>query len=515
MALRFENQPKAIDKEKRETSRDMDRRDFLSFLKKFGKVFAASVILSRAYNFAREYNEPYEEAEAGSDGIPDSRQADGPDIDQINALNEGDNKASIKRVEKEEQKELASILEILDFDKPGRIRITPDIMKKVQRMQLKEFKRDKSMADAYREIGKWAPYLQAEFQRVFQKNIERLEKRGKTEKLEAFKRGGILENLYFLALPESHFRFSRRSASGADGPYQFMPETAKDQGLKVEGIIDERCDPIKSAAAAAKLLVYLFNKTGDWDMALSGYNGSYIWKYLDQLDDGKKPSYEDFCGFLEYRINNIREISKNKLYDAYKVKPGESIRSVARSAGVAPDVICDENGIKPKTDLQAGQILKIPLDESKNKEGRKKYFLRMVSDMSQNLRYPGRFWAIIDLVDSGYFGRQDHKINFRCIKVEQKTGLVKYALKKGETLKDVVKKYGIQEKDFLAANGARTVWTAKAGQKVSIPNQAIPTTLNSIASQHKTTLARLQYLNPAIKKHCESQPLPVGYEIRI
>lgn len=63
------------------------------------------------------------------------------------------------------------------------------------------------------------------------------------------------------------------ASSGAAGAYQFMPATAREMGLKVNGQEDERLDPEKSRAAASVYLRKLLKKyDGNIDNALRAYN---------------------------------------------------------------------------------------------------------------------------------------------------------------------------------------------------------------------------------------------------
>ncbi|HDV7153913.1 TPA: lytic transglycosylase domain-containing protein [Yersinia enterocolitica] len=62
--------------------------------------------------------------------------------------------------------------------------------------------------------------------------------------------------------------------SGATGAYQFMTPAAKDMGLRVDSVVDERLDPAKSREAARKYLNLLLNRYGgDKKLALMAYNG--------------------------------------------------------------------------------------------------------------------------------------------------------------------------------------------------------------------------------------------------
>lgn len=78
--------------------------------------------------------------------------------------------------------------------------------------------------------------------------------------------------LKYLPVIESALNPKAVSRVGATGLWQFMLATGKQYGLRVNSLVDDRKDPIRSSYAAARFLRDLYRIFGDWTLAIAAYN---------------------------------------------------------------------------------------------------------------------------------------------------------------------------------------------------------------------------------------------------
>ena len=83
---------------------------------------------------------------------------------------------------------------------------------------------------------------------------------------------GLPSEVKYITIIESTLEPTASSSVGAAGLWQLMPYTAKELGLKINSIVDERKHIEKSTRAAAEYIANLYEKFGDWNLTFAAYN---------------------------------------------------------------------------------------------------------------------------------------------------------------------------------------------------------------------------------------------------
>lgn len=127
-------------------------------------------------------------------------------------------------------------------------------------------------------------------------------------------KNGIPDDFKYLAVIESSL-VNAVSPAGARGIWQFMPATAKENGMEVNDYVDERYDLEKSTQAACKYLNEAKAKFGNWTSAAASYNGGMS-GISRKLEEQQVESFYDLLLTEEtsryvFRILALKEIMKN------------------------------------------------------------------------------------------------------------------------------------------------------------------------------------------------------------
>lgn len=150
---------------------------------------------------------------------------------------------------------------------------------------------------------------------------------------------GIPEDFKYMPLVESGFK-PGSSSKGASGYWQFMPETARGFGLKVNSEIDERHNVRKSTIAACKYLKSLYREFGSWTLAAAAYNigGNSLKRHIAKQNEDnyyKMKLNRETASYL-FQLMSMKEIiEKPKLYGYYH----KTTKLIAYADGPSKDPI--------------------------------------------------------------------------------------------------------------------------------------------------------------------------------
>lgn len=87
-----------------------------------------------------------------------------------------------------------------------------------------------------------------------------------------FREEGIPENVTWLGQVESTWKPTAMSWASASGLWQFIPGTGTRFGLRRTAHVDERNSFDEATRASARYLKFLFNRYGNWELAMAAYN---------------------------------------------------------------------------------------------------------------------------------------------------------------------------------------------------------------------------------------------------
>lgn len=125
--------------------------------------------------------------------------------------------------------------------------------------------------DDHQLVNRWIEYFQG---RGRERMTTYLERSGRYLPMmkNVLRENGLPEELVYIALIESGFSPRAHSRASAVGYWQFIRETGRRYGLKVDTFIDERRDPVLSTKAAVEYFKTLYSLFGSWHLAMASYN---------------------------------------------------------------------------------------------------------------------------------------------------------------------------------------------------------------------------------------------------
>jgi membrane-bound lytic murein transglycosylase D len=263
---------------------------------------------------------------------------------------------------------------------------------------------------------------------------------------------GMPQDLIYLAQAESAFQPTALSRAGARGIWQFVAYRGMEYGLRHTWWIDERQDPEKATRAAAQHLRDLYAQFGDWYLAMAAYNcgPGNVQKGIERT------GYADFWEL--YRRKVLPKETRNyvpiilALTLIAKDAPHYGIQNVELDQPVPTDVVKPGRAV----DLRlVAETIDVDVDTLRNLNPA---LLRMATpdDPSFELHLPAgtaeKFSAeIADIPPDKWVSWRRHRVEA------------------GETLTSIAKKYRVTAAAISEANSLEKGAALEAGAKLIIP----------------------------------------------
>lgn len=300
---------------------------------------------------------------------------------------------------------------------------------------------------------------------------------------QALEEEGLPLELKYLPVIESALNPNAVSRAGAAGLWQFMIGTAKGVGLEVNSLVDERRDPYRSSAKAAKYLHSLYDIYHDWSLAIAAYNcgPGNVNKAMRRAGDGGA-AVKDFWAIYPYLPKETRGyvpafIAANYVMTYFK------LHNISPSLAKRP-LITDTVHVTRRIHLQQiSDVLGLPIEEIRvlNPHFRKDvipgnthaYALSLPSQqvysyiMSEDsiANYNASRYSPRDVVEPAGYSSGDDKAQYT---YTTKTVTKYHKVRRGETLGKIASRYGVSQSNLRKWNGIGRKGGVQRGQTLKI-----------------------------------------------
>ncbi len=262
---------------------------------------------------------------------------------------------------------------------------------------------------------------------------------------------GLPEDFVYLPLVESHFSPQAFSRAGAVGLWQFVPATARKYGLKIDGWIDERRDPIKSTRAAAAYLKDLHLAFDRWYFATAAYNAGQ--GAMEKVMQNSRP--KNFAALIEKTKlsaetrNFLPKFVAAALIGANPEKYG--------FGNVVQEAQFEYEEVEVQGNLQLASLADMAATDT--------YILRELNPALLRSQTPPGEKGYVLRVPAGH--ASTFELAYGQSRETEQAQIVTHEVKRGETLFSIARRYGQQVRALMELNGL-TDSHLRIGQKLKI-----------------------------------------------
>ncbi|HOL78393.1 MAG TPA: LysM peptidoglycan-binding domain-containing protein, partial [Candidatus Hydrogenedentes bacterium] len=289
---------------------------------------------------------------------------------------------------------------------------------------------------------------------------------------------GLPQDLFWLAIVESWFNPRAYSRAGAAGMWQFMKDTGRRYGLRIDNYVDERYNWERSTDAAIAYLKDLYAEFGEWPVAIAAYNMGEggmeravaaaggerdIWKLLES--PGARLMQEETQKFYPKLVASIIVASSPESYGftlnpippqdyiRVPVQGSYSLAELEKSCGLAEGSLKELNPdlIRGYTPPTGEYPVAVPTHAHT-------MFLAALETVP---KHTTSLWALL----GGTENASEKESSSR-----RPTST--YVVRRGDTLSKIASKFGVTVADLMAANKITSSKGLLVGKRLTIPKTA-------------------------------------------
>jgi membrane-bound lytic murein transglycosylase D len=272
----------------------------------------------------------------------------------------------------------------------------------------------------------------------------------------ALQREGLPPSLRFLPVVESGYSPRAVSRASAVGLWQFMRPTARQMGLEVTGLVDERRDPVAATGAAVRYLRALRERFDSWFLALAAYNGgpTRVERLLERHAPGAEPSDELYFRIRPHLPRETREYVA-KFFAAVRVAedPGRFGLEIPRPL---PPLAYEEVVLPDATSLDVvAELARVPEERVVELNP---HLVRRLTPRGQETPVrlpPGRGAGLREA--------------WEALPVSRRVSIREHRVASGETLWGIARQYGLRVRELRDANPSVSPRRMRPGQTLLIP----------------------------------------------
>lgn len=304
---------------------------------------------------------------------------------------------------------------------------------------------------------------------------------------EMLDRHKVPEELKYLTIVESALNPQATSRAGAAGLWQFMYGTGKHYDLEISSLVDERRDPFKSTAAAARYLRTLYDMYGDWQMAMAAYN----------------------CGPGNVNKAIARSGGKHTFWEVYPYLPRETrgyvpkyiaatyIMNYYHEHGLVAghyDIPVRTDTIHLHRDVHLGVVEKftaIPSEQLRQLNPQFRTDVIPASSRMYALSLPTGKTSLFLQYEDTICKESKDTISKKAVVALSTNTPVYHKVRKGETFSSIAKKYGVSVSSLRRWNGKSRKSTLKVGTRLKIYLPAKEDDSESASAERTDTVQKI------------------------